>query len=308
MHQEKRTRRADSGIVTRKSKRARLHGTLTDKIIPIILKSEHQFLQQLKNFSLTFLDTKNHSFEDAYFFQIEVPEARKLIKTHDHSSSASILFIIFNELIKQSEVTIVLLQKILTSHHKSNLRLFCEHVENNLSPLFQATFLAWEWALQGFDLWNKSEKHFKKRLIELSEKFCERSDIHINDLIVQLLSTFYEDIAKVSEVKEAKITKTKYLIRFFEFDSVLESIFSLPLVRSLNLAHVLKVFDTHVNTECSDYWCIPNAYQNLSQMISPLFKRVKEFNKLEKIANELPETLQPSVSFFFTTKKTQIWN
>ena len=292
LHKEKRVKKADSGIITRRGKRSKSQLSFVDNIFSVVLRSEVQFLSQLKNFSHTFLNSNGHSFEDTYLHQIEVPEARKATKI---DSNSSIIYIIFSELINQTEITIQLLEKIIA--HKANLKLYCEHIENNLSPIYKAAFITWEWALQGYDMLFMSDKSFQNQVEELSIQFKTNGDISIHQVYEQLLTTFYEQISIFSP-KAKDITKTGFLLRYFKFDSILENIISLPLIRSLNISHILKILDSRLS-ESSEYIYVTRTYKTFCQIVRPIFKRVKEYIRLEETAKQLPENLQSLVCKIF---------
>lgn len=284
------------------NRRSKSSSSKIENTLYIVLETEVLFLAQIKNFASVFLDSKTHSLEDMYLHQIEVPEARKLVGFDAHSS---LICMIFNKIIVETEASIELLKKLLANdqkcnaQHKSNqkitLREFCNHIESNISILFRAAYLCWEWILQAIDFWRTSESNFSARLPDFVEKFIYHQP-NIQNVVEQLLTTFYDDLAIISESPGDVKTKFAFLIKFFKFETVLENIFTLPLVRALNYTHILKILEANTPEDHFDYLGILKAQKSFSIIVRPIFKRVKEYNKLEEVAKELPTHLHLSVS------------
>lgn len=279
-------------------KRSKSSSSVIMNTLGIFFDTEVMFLAQIKNFVNVFLDAKTHSLEDMYLHQIEIPEARKLVGFDAHSS---LLCMIFNNIIEQTETTITLIQKILSqtsssqksSNPRISVRELCLHLESKTSNIFRAAYLCWEWILQAIDFWKSSESNFSARLPDFVEKFIYHQP-DIQKVVDQLLSTFYKDLSSISDTFEP-ITKLALIFRFFQFDSVLENIFTLPLIRSLNYSHILKIFEAETPAGHIDHFSILKAQKAFSIIVRPIFKRVKEFNKLEETSKELPSHLQESV-------------
>ena len=177
---------------------------------------------------------------------------------------------------------------------KISIRSLARHIDLNVSPLFKAAYICWEWVLQAYDCWYSSENNFTARLPDFVEKFNTGNETRIQDYIRGLLSVFYQDVSSVSETVEP-ISQQALLQRFLSFDTILENVFTLPLVRALNYSHIFKLFETMTPVDHADLLNVSKAQKSLLHIVRPILKRVKEYHRVEEFSKELPDHLRTQV-------------
>jgi len=262
------------------------------KGLALVVDTEKQFVTYLNKFCSSFLSLKSHSLEDMYMHQIEVPDARKIV---GFSSRGSLMHIIFSNLISQSENTIMLVSKAIALLEDPNpttrfsLKEFCVHLQNNIVPLFKASFLCWEWVLQAIDGWKATENNFRARIPDYEEKFRNDENMDIDKICYLLLKSFPKHILRQNFVDK----RTQLFQDFFRDSSMIESLFSLPLIRTLNYTLLMELFVAATSCDHEDYLTLTKSQNSLAGVFDPIIAKINDYqSNLVPLAAELPVELQ----------------
>ena len=264
--------------------------------LELLTQSEKGCLLYMSRFTEVFLKAQSHTLEDMYLHQIEVPEARKVI---GFRSPRSLTHTIYFRLLEALQGSATHTRTSTNDEAELSIRDICTHIEHTLAPLFTAWSLCWEWVLQAVDSWMVTETNLAARLPDCYEKL-QVDLVDMPTLLSQLTSEFYRDIDAItpnpshSSSIETPIWTMVYSL--VHSGSPLKEGFTLPLLRALNYAEILRLIQFNTPVEHVDYLSISAAVNCLQSVATPLFHRAREYHRnLVPLQASLPLALQEKV-------------